>query len=64
MRYGHPPEERRSRKPGRLAIWNRSKIIVAIAMGIWMADISLFLSGKYLLQIIGESPLHLVISQL
>jgi hypothetical protein len=61
MRYDHPPEERRSRKPGSIAIWNRAKIIFAIAMGMWMIDISLFISGKYVLQITGEYLLYLVI---
>ncbi|KAH9984375.1 hypothetical protein BJV77DRAFT_194090 [Russula vinacea] len=28
-----------------IAIWNRAKIIFAIAMGMWMTDISLFISG-------------------
>ena len=58
MRYDHPPEKKCSRKPCRIAIWNRAKIIFAIAMGMWMTDISLFISGKYLLQITGESCVY------
>jgi hypothetical protein len=62
MRYDHSPKARRSRNLGRIAIWNKAKIIFAIAMGIWMTDISLFIYGKYLLQITGESLVYLVIS--
>ncbi|KAF8487453.1 hypothetical protein DFH94DRAFT_27877 [Russula ochroleuca] len=28
-----------------IAIWNKSKIVIAIAMGIWLTDISLFITG-------------------
>jgi hypothetical protein len=52
----------RSRYLGRIAIWNRAKIIIAIAMGILLIDISLFIDGKYLLQITGEYLVYLVIS--
>jgi len=47
---------------GRIAIWNRAKIIIAIVMGILLVDISLFIDGKYLLQITGEYLVYLVIS--
>jgi hypothetical protein len=46
----------------RIAIWNRAKIIIAFAMVILLIDISLFIGGKYLLQIMGEYPVYLAIS--
>jgi hypothetical protein len=42
----------------RIAIWNKAKIIIAITMAIWLADISVLLYGKYLLQITVESFVH------
>jgi hypothetical protein len=51
MHYDRPPEARRLRELDRIAIWNRDKIIIAIAMAIWVTEISLFVHGKYLLQI-------------
>ena len=47
MRYNHPPEARRSGNLRRIAIWNKAKIIFAIAMGIWVADNGIFIYGKY-----------------
>ena len=47
MRYGYPPEATYLKKLGRIAIWNMNKIIIAIAMVIWVADISLLIHGKY-----------------
>jgi hypothetical protein len=41
----------RLRNLGRIAIWNRAKIISAISMTIWLAYIAVFVYGKYLLQI-------------
>jgi hypothetical protein len=35
------------RKFDRIAIWNRKRIIMVIAMGVWMTDISLLVYGKY-----------------
>jgi hypothetical protein len=52
----------RSRYLGRIAVWNRAKIIVATAMGILLMDVSLFIDGKYILQITGEYLVCLVIS--
>jgi hypothetical protein len=49
--YAHSSEARRLRKLGRIAIWNKAKVIIAIALAIWLADISALLYGKYLLQI-------------
>jgi hypothetical protein len=42
------------RNLGRIAVWNKRKIIFAIAMAIWIADSSLFIIGKYLLLITRE----------
>jgi hypothetical protein len=63
MRYDHFCEARRLTRLGRIAIWNRAKIIFAISMAIWVTDISLLMYGKYLLQTMGESLVFLVISQ-
>jgi hypothetical protein len=35
----------------RIAIWNRDKIIIAIAMAVWVTELSLLVNGKYLLLI-------------
>jgi hypothetical protein len=50
-------------KLGRIAIWNRDKIIIGISMAVWIADIGFQINGKYLLQIIGEFLVNPVISQ-
>ena len=62
MRNDRSPEARHSKILGRIAIWNMTKIMFAIAMAIWITDSSLFLLGKYLLQILGESLVYLVTS--
>jgi hypothetical protein len=62
MRYDYPPESRRLWN-GSIAIWNTQKIVVIVAMGIWVTDIAFFMNGKYLLQVMGEPLLNLVISQ-
>jgi hypothetical protein len=43
-------------KLGRIAIWNRDKIVIGISMAIWIADIGFQIYGKYLphARIIGE----------
>lgn len=51
MRYDFPAESRRLRKLCRLAIWNTQKIVVVIAMCIWVADIAFFMNSKYLLHV-------------
>jgi hypothetical protein len=61
MRHDLPPEAKGSRNLRRIAIWNRSKIIIAITMSIWLTDLALLLYGKYPLQIMGGSPVYLVI---
>jgi hypothetical protein len=63
MRYGLPCGARQLTKLGRIAIWNKLKIIFVVSMAIWGADIALLFHGKYLLQIMGGSLLCLVISQ-
>jgi hypothetical protein len=62
MRYNHSPEARSSGNLGRIAIWNKAKVIFAIAMGLWIADNGVFIYGKYSVQITGESLVYLVIS--
>ena len=47
MRYDFSPEEMRSGNLRRIAIWNNTKIIFAIAMGIWVAHNGIFIYGKY-----------------
>jgi hypothetical protein len=56
MHCDHPssPQARRSRKLGRIAIWNRERIVIVIAMGIWVTDIALIIDGKHLIEIMGE----------
>jgi hypothetical protein len=51
------------RKLGRIAIWNMEKIIILIAAGVWLVNVSLLIEGSYLLQIMGDSLTDLVISQ-
>ena len=55
MRCDYLPEAKRLRKSGRIAVWNRHKIVVVMSMGIWLTDIGCLIHGKYLLQITGES---------
>ena len=59
--YDYPSEARCLRKLERIAIWNRDKIVLAVSMGIWMADIALLIHGKYLLQIMRECSVNVVI---
>jgi len=58
-----PPEARHLRKLDRIAIWNEEKIVVSIAMGVWLVNLSLLLEGSYLLQIMEDSLMNLVLSQ-
>jgi hypothetical protein len=62
MCYDLSPEARHLRNLGRIAIWNKAKIIFAIAMAIWLTENSLFLLGEYLIRIMSESLVYLVIS--
>jgi hypothetical protein len=52
MRYDDHPEAGHLRKLGRVAIWNREKIAILIAMLVWVADLALIIYGEYLLTII------------
>ncbi|KAN0121250.1 hypothetical protein V8E52_003838 [Russula decolorans] len=40
-----PPKPRHLRKLGRIAIWNTEKIIIIIAMSVWLINISLLIEG-------------------
>ena len=57
------PEARHSRKLRRIAMWNKEKIIVSIATGVWLVNLSLLLEGSYPLQIKKKFLTKLVISQ-
>jgi hypothetical protein len=46
MRYHHLPEARHLKKLGRIAIWNRKKIVFVIAMGVWVTEVALSVDGK------------------
>jgi hypothetical protein len=56
------PKPGHLRKLGRIAIWNTEKIIILIAVGVWLVNVSLLIEGSYLLQIMGDSLTDLVIS--
>jgi hypothetical protein len=48
MRCDHHSEEAgHLRKLGRMAIWNREKIIVLIAMAVWVVDVAVLVNGEY-----------------
>jgi hypothetical protein len=38
-----------------MAIWNREKIVVLIAIGVWVTDVAFLIYGEYLVQIKGEN---------
>jgi hypothetical protein len=63
MRYHHHPEAGHLRKLGRVAIWNREKIVILIAMGVWVTDVAFLIIGEYPLPIIELFLTSLVISQ-
>jgi hypothetical protein len=48
------PRSKVLRKLGRIAIWNKQKVVFAFAMGLWVADVSFLIDGMYLLQIMGR----------
>ena len=50
MRYDYPPKSRNLKNLGRIAIWNMNKIVIAVAMAIWLTDVSLLIRGKYFLR--------------
>ncbi len=43
-------------KDTRIAIWNRNKIIVALATGVWLTTIASLIQGKSIPLSGGESP--------
>lgn len=51
-------------KLDRIAIWNRQRIIFVTVILIWMADIAFLFGGKLILQLMGESTVNMVTSQL
>jgi len=61
--YDHHPEAGHLRKLARTAIWNREKIIVLIAIVVWIIDVTFLLIGEYLLPIIEVFLTKPVISQ-
>jgi hypothetical protein len=63
MHYHHHPEAGYSRKPGRVAIWTREKIIVLFAMAVWAGDVAFLINGEYPLPIIDVFLTGPVISQ-
>jgi len=62
MRYDHPREAGCLRKLGRFAIWNREKIVIIIAMCVWMTDVGFLINGKYFLTDCRRTFTKLVIS--
>jgi hypothetical protein len=48
---------------GRIAVWNMAKIPFVIAMGVWVADVAVLITGKYILQSTKEYLLTMVIPQ-
>ena len=63
MRYCHHSEAEHSRKFGRVAIWNREKMIILIAMGVWVTELAFLINGEYPLPIIEVFITSRVISQ-
>ena len=61
-KYRNPPKSMPPWMFDRIAIWNKNKIVSAISMAIWIADIGVIVNGKYLLQIMGGSIVNLLIS--
>ena len=55
MQYDHPPEARCLKKLGRIAIWNREKIVYVTAMGILATDFAILVNGEHLRHIMGDS---------
>jgi hypothetical protein len=47
MRYDHDSEVGHLRKLGRVAIWNRERIVILIAIGVWLTDVAFLLVGEY-----------------
>ena len=58
-----PPEARYLKRLGRIAIWDKERIIILISILVWLVNFSLLLEGSYLLQIMKDSFMNLVTSQ-
>ena len=52
MRHDYRPEAGRLREFGRMAIWNKERVVVLIAIGVWVADVVFLIIGEYFLPII------------
>ena len=63
MRYDYHPEGGHLRHLGRIAVWNREKIIVSVAIAVWVADVAFLINGEYPLPIIEIFLTSPVISQ-
>ncbi len=51
------------KKLGRMAIWNKKKKIILIAIGVWVTDLAFLINGEYLLLIKQVFHTNPVISQ-
>ena len=60
-KYDNPPKLTRPWTFYRIAIWHKNKIVSAISMALWIANIGTIVNGKYLQQILGESIVNLLI---
>ena len=63
MRYCHHSEAEHLRKVGRVAIWNREKMIILIAMGVWVTELAFLINGECPLPIIEVFITSRMISQ-
>jgi len=63
MRYHHHPEAGHLRMLGRVAIWNREKIIILFAIGVWVTNVAFLINGECPLPIIEVFLTSPVISQ-
>jgi hypothetical protein len=61
--HHHHPEAGLLRILCRVAIWNRERIVILIAMGVWVTDVAFLINGEYPLPIIEVFLTSLVISQ-
>jgi hypothetical protein len=46
MHCNHHPKAGLLRKLGRMAIWNREKIVILIAIGVWVTDVAFLIIGE------------------
>ena len=52
-KYRNPPKSTRPWTLYRIAIWHKNKIVSAISMVVWIANIGIVINGKYLSHILG-----------